>query len=181
MDEQKEMKIMQYLGDEDKFTSTILQHPLRRYVMFVAIAIVAFIAIVTSYIYLPLSSLASPTIATFESRIDNQTLGVSRHSRWLKYNLLILYQFEKIFVLNVPTRPDQKDILTVVASVLNLKLDFWAASSGDSVPDKGLPDGAQDLPSGARGELISQMSIYQQYVYTIHSRSLSATDLSKHH
>jgi len=67
-------------------------------------------------------------------------------------------------VLNVPTRVDQKDILTVVASVTDLDLDFWAASSPDSIPDKGLPDGADSFGGGARGEWISQMSIYQQCV-----------------
>lgn len=71
-------------------------------------------------------------------------------------------QFEKIYVLNMPTRPDQRDVLTVAASVSNLKFDFYAGAAGDSIPDKGLPEGASDLNPGARGEWIAQMSIYQQ-------------------
>jgi len=59
------------------------------------------------------------------------------------------------------TRVDQKDILTVLASVMDLDLHFWAASMPDSIPDKALPDGAEKFEGGPRGEWISQMSIYQ--------------------
>lgn len=155
-----DMQPMEYLDDEEK---TSQMHTLRRYGLYIAVSIVAFIALIATYINFPrLTPAALSSTRSNDLSINNRTLGVSSMVDYSTRDLLLIStKFQKIFVLNMQTRVDQKDILTVVASVMDLDFHFWMASTPDSIPDKALPDGAETFSGGPRGEWISQMSIYQ--------------------
>ena len=49
-------------------------------------------------------------------------------------------------------RPDQKDALTLMASAMNLKLEFVEGVVGADIDVKGLPDGVEKVKAGGRGD-----------------------------
>ena len=71
-------------------------------------------------------------------------------------------QFEKIYVINLPSRPDEKATLTLAETALDMKFDFFKPVDRDSVPDAGLPRGADQMEPGPRGLLLTTIAIYQQ-------------------
>ena len=80
------------------------------------------------------------------------------------HGLTFAAQFQKIFVISLPTRPDHRDALTLASTKLGIDFEFIDAVTGDAYPDKGLPSGAENFHGGARGEWRSQMNIMQRIV-----------------
>jgi GR25 family glycosyltransferase involved in LPS biosynthesis len=80
------------------------------------------------------------------------------------HELTFATQFQKIFVISLPTRPDHRDALTLASTKLGINFEFVDAVTGDAYPDKGFPSGAEDFHGGARGEWRSQMNIMQRIV-----------------
>jgi len=80
------------------------------------------------------------------------------------YTLTSPVQFQRIFVISLPTRPDHRDALTLASTKLGIDFEFVDAVTGDAYPDKGLPSGAENFHGGARGEWRSQMNIMQRIV-----------------
>ena len=83
--------------------------------------------------------------------IQNETLGVcslcsslNSHRVSLKTTDRVQFQFEKIFVVNLPERTDKRDALTLAASLTGIKLDFVPAIKGEDIIDKALPIGQED-------------------------------------
>jgi len=59
-------------------------------------------------------------------------------------------------------RPDQRDALTLMASAMNLKLEFVEGVVGADIDVKGLPDGVEKVKAGGRGDWRSNMNILRK-------------------
>lgn len=74
--------------------------------------------------------------------IDNSTLGVNDDDLVLDQNTFqadTIAQFQKIFVLNLPARTDNKDTVTLAASLTGLDIEF--VDGVTNVSQKALPPG----------------------------------------
>jgi len=60
------------------------------------------------------------------------------------------------------TRYDQRDALTLTSSAMGMKLDFVEGVIGADISLKGLPDGAERIKDGGKGDWRSNMNILQQ-------------------
>lgn len=60
------------------------------------------------------------------------------------------------------TRYDQRDALTLTGSAMGMKLDFVEGVIGADMSLKGLPDGADKIKDGGKGDWRSNMNILQQ-------------------
>lgn len=82
--------------------------------------------------------------------------------------LTTFQQFEKIYVVNMPTRHDNRDMMTLAAAASGMQIEFIQGVGGDSVPDKGLPIGVEGMSAqdpnqyGPRGLWITDVNILQQ-------------------
>ena len=71
--------------------------------------------------------------------ISNATLGVSLSvPQYLKVNLTN-EQLEKILAINLPTRSDRRDQLTLAAHLTGIELEWMAAVSGADIIGKAYP------------------------------------------
>lgn len=91
--------------------------------------------------------------------ISNATLGVSRID--LRPALLadVGSKFQKIFMINLPTRTDRKDAGTLAAALTGLKVDFVEAIS--HVDEKAWPPGGKEtnLNRGGAGAWRSHLNV----------------------
>ncbi|PVH88839.1 glycosyltransferase family 25 protein [Cadophora sp. DSE1049] len=64
-------------------------------------------------------------------------------------------QFQKIFVINMPSRTDRRDAISLAAAVSDLNVDFIEGVGGDSIPEAALPpEGSSEsikLSKGIKG------------------------------
>jgi len=68
-------------------------------------------------------------------------------------------QFEKIFVINMPSRTDHRDAMALAAAVSDLRLDWIDGVKGADVLDKTLPLGKSKQPSeGSKGSWRAHMN-----------------------
>ncbi|KAF1830599.1 hypothetical protein BDW02DRAFT_642038 [Decorospora gaudefroyi] len=74
--------------------------------------------------------------------------------------------FEKIFVLNLPSRTDRRDAITLSSAVSNIKLEFVEGVTGASIHDKAYPppEANKKLLSGIRGSWRTHMNALQRVV-----------------
>ncbi|KAI4661175.1 uncharacterized protein J4E79_004986 [Alternaria viburni] len=65
-------------------------------------------------------------------------------------------KFEKILVLNLPSRTDRRDAMSLAAAISNIKLEFVEGVTGESINNKAypLPEENRKLSAGIRGTLI---------------------------
>lgn len=75
------------------------------------------------------------------SDIQNSTLGVSPSPHYLSpfADWPLSQKFEKLFILNLPSRPDKRDAFVLTASISGFKVEIIDGVDGATVPDKALP------------------------------------------
>ncbi|TVY32256.1 hypothetical protein LSUB1_G007833 [Lachnellula subtilissima] len=70
--------------------------------------------------------------------------------------------FQKIFVINMPSRTDRRDATSLAAASSNLKLEFIPGVRGDSIPEAAFPpEGSADSikqSAGIKGSWRSHMN-----------------------
>jgi hypothetical protein len=73
-------------------------------------------------------------------------------------------QFEKIFVVGLPSRTDRRDGMVLQAAVSDLSIEFIDGVWGDEVPDKALPNfrGHDRLPDPSIGSWRGHMNAIQE-------------------
>lgn len=78
------------------------------------------------------------------SDVYNSTFGVSPRGpspRKHTESVLISEQFEKIFVVSLPSRTDRRDAITLSAALSGIDVEFIDGLQGQDVPDKAIPSG----------------------------------------
>ncbi|KXX80346.1 Procollagen galactosyltransferase 1-B [Madurella mycetomatis] len=95
---------------------------------------------VSSWHYLVTSSKASPEIL-------NATLG-----------------FQSIFTINLPSRTDRRDAVTLAAALSGLDITWIDGVASADVPDKVLPGGSTTMKGGNRGSWRAHMNALQRIV-----------------
>ncbi|KAI4924555.1 hypothetical protein J4E85_007671 [Alternaria conjuncta] len=75
-------------------------------------------------------------------------------------------KFEKILVLNLPSRTDRRDAMSLAAAISNIKLEFVEGVTGESIKNKAypLPEENRKLSAGIRGSWRTHMNALQQIV-----------------
>ena len=74
--------------------------------------------------------------------VTNSTLGVSVHvGPWCSQRVLTSSppQFQKVFVINLPERPDKLDQFAIVSSLTGFKADVIEGVKGSEIMNKSLP------------------------------------------
>ena len=74
--------------------------------------------------------------------VTNSTLGVSvLVGPWYGQRLLTLSprQFQKVFVINLPERPDKLDQFAIISSLTGFKADIIEGVKGSEIMNKSLP------------------------------------------
>jgi len=73
--------------------------------------------------------------------IQNSTLGVSPlYSRlYIVADLSGSQKFEKLFIINLPSRPDKRDAFVLTASLSGFNVEIIEGVDGSTIPDKALP------------------------------------------
>ena len=99
--------------------------------------------------------------------VSNRTLGVSTNyfhstvagSRHHIDRPLTSTQFQKIFVINLPSRTDHRDSMSLAAALTDLQIDY--VDGVTEVDNKTLPPGGKEvnLHSGALGNWRAHMNI----------------------
>ena len=70
--------------------------------------------------------------------VANATLGVRLHSTFYGTSLTP-YQFEKIIAINLPERTDRRDVLSLMSTMNNIKLEWHEAVKGEDLATKAWP------------------------------------------
>lgn len=62
-------------------------------------------------------------------------------------------QFEKIFVVSIPSRTDRRDNMVLQAAVSNMEIEFIDAAKGDGIAENSIPmdETGDHLEGGALG------------------------------
>ncbi|KAF2805738.1 uncharacterized protein BDZ99DRAFT_511140 [Mytilinidion resinicola] len=108
----------------------------------------------------------------FLEHVQNRTLGVL-----LNFFSATSYSFQKIFVLNLPSRTDHKDAVSLAAALSNLQLDWIDGVKGADVLDKVLPPGDyQNPPDSVKGCWRAHMKALLTVVQQIFSTALIMED-----
>ena len=104
----------------------------------------------------------------------NSTLGVrfqviSRDlaHAYLRHNR----QFQKIFVINLPTRTDRRDAMTLAGALTGLDLDWIDGVAGDQIDDKAFPEDSsgKNISKGNRGSWRAHMNALRRCVNVVQS------------
>ncbi|KAF2189457.1 glycosyltransferase family 25 protein [Zopfia rhizophila CBS 207.26] len=79
---------------------------------------------------------------------------------------LMMLQFQKILVLNLPFRTDRRDAMTLAAATSNIQLEFVDGVTGDSIRQSAYPPPEENikLPVGIRGSWRTHMNALQRVV-----------------
>lgn len=97
----------------------------------------------------------------------NETLGVSTQALIPSRNMLLLMrlilttvQFQKVFVINLPSRSDRRDMMALAGSLTGVEFDWVDGVSGDDVPEKVLPADSLDkhISKGNKGSWRAHMN-----------------------
>ncbi len=78
-------------------------------------------------------------------------------------------QFQHIFVINLPSRTDRRDALTLAAALSELDMTWVSGVAGKDVLDKVLPGGRgprQGFTAGNKGSWRAHMNVLQRWVQT---------------
>ncbi|TVY84973.1 hypothetical protein LSUE1_G000848, partial [Lachnellula suecica] len=77
--------------------------------------------------------------------------------------------FEKIFVINMPSRTDRRDATSLAAAASNLNIDFIEGVGGDSIPEAAFPPGGSadsiKQSPGIKGSWRSHMNALHTVVH----------------
>ncbi|KAH7336278.1 hypothetical protein BKA65DRAFT_563288 [Rhexocercosporidium sp. MPI-PUGE-AT-0058] len=88
--------------------------------------------------------------------------------------------FQKIFVINMPSRTDRRDAISLAAAVSDLTVDFIEGVGGDSIPEAAFPpEGSREsikLSKGIKGSWRSHMNILHEIVHQNLSSALIFED-----
>ncbi|KAL2068973.1 hypothetical protein VTL71DRAFT_15311 [Oculimacula yallundae] len=88
--------------------------------------------------------------------------------------------FQKIFVINMPSRTDRRDATTLAAAVGKMDLEFIEGVGGDSIPEAAFPPGGSvesiRLSNGIKGSWRSHMNALQEIVHQNLSSALIFED-----
>jgi hypothetical protein len=75
-------------------------------------------------------------------------------------------QFQQIFTINLPSRTDRRDAMTVAAALSNLDVTWINGIAGNEVLDKVLPGNAEDrlggFTVGSKGSWRAHMNVLQR-------------------
>lgn len=78
-------------------------------------------------------------------------------------------QFEKVYVVSMPTRSDRRDSLTLAAAATGMRIEFIDGMHGEDVIDKALPPNNQEhragLNEGTIGAWRSHANLLQKWVF----------------
>lgn len=98
--------------------------------------------------------------------IHNSTLGVSTQApkQHLYASIADIDQFQKIFVIGMPSRTDKKDALVLAAASSGLDLEFVDGVDGDDVIEKALPPTKGNVAKGALGAWRAHANILRKWV-----------------
>lgn len=77
---------------------------------------------------------------------------------------LTIAQFEKIFVINLPSRTDRRDAIVLSAALSDIELEVVNGVYGDTVKDKAIPAGPGKMTASEKGCWRSHMNIIQESV-----------------
>lgn len=126
--------------------------------------------------YIRQASISQETKAN--EAIHNSTLGVCSSSHLPNlprpilqpnYNLLVIcfFWFEKIFVVSLSERSDQRDGTTLQAAVSGISIEFIDGRKGQDIPDKALPYGVdrEKFPLNSLGCWRGHMDAVQRYAF----------------
>jgi hypothetical protein len=98
--------------------------------------------------------------------IVNSTLGVSVNlcGRYFRHQLTIQTQFQKIYVINLPSRTDHRDATSLAAACTNLTVEYVPGVT--DVDERYMPPGNDDvkLNKGGLGNWRAHMNIARTYV-----------------
>lgn len=69
-------------------------------------------------------------------------------------------QFEKVFVINLPSRSDRRDLMALAGALTGVKFDWIDGVLGDDVPDEVLPADGRDrhISKGNKGSWRAHMN-----------------------
>lgn len=69
-------------------------------------------------------------------------------------------QFQKVYVINLPSRSDRRDTMALAGALTGVKFDWIDGVSGDDVPDTVLPADSLDkrLSKGNKGSWRAHMN-----------------------
>jgi len=101
------------------------------------------------------------------SHLWNSTLGVSLPSeKEICKPQADKSQFQRIFAINMPSRTDRRDAISLAAAVSGMDVDFIEGVGGDSIPEAALPPvGSSEsvkLSKGIKGSWRSHMNALHQ-------------------
>lgn len=73
-------------------------------------------------------------------------------------------QFEKIFLINLPTRTDRQDAVVLSAALSDIDLDLVEGVYGDTVIDKAVPLGPGAMTASEKGCWRSHMNVLEELI-----------------
>lgn len=71
-------------------------------------------------------------------------------------------QFQSVFVINLPSRTDRRDAMTLAAALSGLEVTWIDGVAGADVPDEALPGGSTTMRAGNRGSWRAHMNVLQR-------------------
>jgi hypothetical protein len=114
---------------------------------------------------------ANPTVTNsyckFDARCKSESVLCSLASAFQSLTgSLHFKQFERIFIVNLPSRTDRRDGLVLMSALTGIKLDWIDGVVGDAVPDKALPPPAshEKIPPANIGSWRAHLNALQAYV-----------------
>lgn len=77
---------------------------------------------------------------------------------------IAIYQFEKVFVINLPERTDRRDVMTLATALSDIGVTWINGIMGSTVSTKVLPADSFDktISSGIRGSWRAHMNALQR-------------------
>lgn len=145
---------------------------------YLAIAVISAIVLVSLYLVAtrrdgtPIPSLGAGRVKALRPKLTddiyNSTLGVSHASLSLHTGSNLQTQFEKIFVIGLPSRTDRRDGIVLEAALSNIDVEFIDGVQGKDVPDKAIPTGPglERMPDPNVGSWRAHINAIQESVPT---------------
>ena len=78
--------------------------------------------------------------------------------------VLKIMQFEKIYVINLPSRTDRRDAMILSAALTGIDVEIVEGVYGDSVQDKTIPSGPGNMKITEVGCWRSHMNVLSESV-----------------
>jgi hypothetical protein len=106
----------------------------------------------------------------FRGRLNTSPTALVVYDRLIVANLRLLFvtnssKFERILVLNLPSRTDRRDAMSLSAAISNIKLEFVEGVKGADINDKAYPPPEENRKHspGIRGSWRTHMNALQRY------------------